>query len=248
MSDNLHLKQTMLSLAYAADISSGLTGHVHTIATKTEQRINCVLNNVSILKDEWELVWGPMVYRFWYAKNLDNTMFVVRKISDPSTYAVCIAGTNSSSISDWFQEDFAVRRQVPWQYGTYHRSRSPKISHATATGLGILQHMHPFTGFPGEHKLLAHFLHDEVQQSQSDVTIYVTGHSLGGALAPTTALWLTDTQGASLPEDEYCWDPDQKATVKTYAFAGATPGNGDFAWWINKQLSGDKMVIVNNPS
>lgn len=246
MSNNLQLKQTMLSLAYTADLSANLTGNVQSITAAIKPKIECMLEHPSALKGEWKLVWGPVVYKFPHVMRADNTMFVAQNANNSSTYAVCIAGTNPKSISDWFAEDFSVLRQTAWPYDTPPESLSPKISHGTSTGLSVLQHMQPLRGLPGAGLLLTHFLNKELSKHSDGVTIYVTGHSLGGALAPTTALWLTDSQGCSLLSGETCWDPEKKATIKTYAFAVPTPGNHDFASWMNTQLSGDKMVVVNN--
>ena len=57
--------------------------------------------------------------------------------------------------------------------------------------------------------------------------IYIVGHSKSGALAPALALWLADTQGRSV-EPPAQWDPDRKARLHVYTFAGPTPGNAAF--------------------
>ncbi len=54
--------------------------------------------------------------------------------------------------------------------------------------------------------------------------IVVTGHSKGGALASTLALALAETQGA--PGG---WDPERRATVHCWSYAGPTAGNAAFA-------------------
>ncbi len=61
------------------------------------------------------------------------------------------------------------------------------------------------------------------------VRVTVTGHSKGGALAPTLALWLADTQGPPANDDVVAWDPERRATVHSVAFAGPTAGNAAFA-------------------
>lgn len=58
--------------------------------------------------------------------------------------------------------------------------------------------------------------------------VYVTGHSKGGALSSTVALWLTDTQGRQSDQAEQ-WDPDSKAALHCYSFAGPTAGDAEFA-------------------
>ncbi|HEV7733975.1 MAG TPA: hypothetical protein VGR62_17525 [Candidatus Binatia bacterium] len=54
--------------------------------------------------------------------------------------------------------------------------------------------------------------------------IVVTGHSKGGALASTLALALAETQG-----DAGGWDPERRATVHCWSYAGPTAGNAAFA-------------------
>jgi hypothetical protein len=56
----------------------------------------------------------------------------------------------------------------------------------------------------------------------------VTGHSLGGALAPSYALFLSDTRGI--------WDPETRTQIACLASAGPTPGNSDFAVYFRSQL------------
>jgi hypothetical protein len=54
--------------------------------------------------------------------------------------------------------------------------------------------------------------------------VIVTGHSKGGALCSTLALWLADTRGKN-----GSWNPDRNAPVSAWSFAGPTAGNGQFA-------------------
>ena len=72
---------------------------------------------------------------------------------------------------------------------------------------------------------LIDFLRSAVAAAPS-VEVNVTGHSKGGALANVVALWLADTQGEDAVDP---WDPQRKATIHCYSFAGPTAGNTDFA-------------------
>ena len=80
-----------------------------------------------------------------------------------------------------------------------------------------------------DHDLLS-FLARTVEQSDGGLEVVVTGHSKGGALSTTVALWLADTQGTAgwIPEEER-WDPQHEAEVSCYSFAGPTAGNAAFA-------------------
>ena len=76
---------------------------------------------------------------------------------------------------------------------------------------------------------LQEFLAAFVSDADGPVEIVVTGHSKGGALATTLALWLADTQGAEGIADADRWDPTRKATVHAFSYAGPTAGNAAFA-------------------
>jgi hypothetical protein len=75
-----------------------------------------------------------------------------------------------------------------------------------------------------------------------DVT--VTGHSKGGALAATVALWLQDALASADPAEH--WDGGRGARVSCYAFAAPTPGNGAFARRVDKVLAGHHHHLRNS--
>lgn len=66
----------------------------------------------------------------------------------------------------------------------------------------------------------------------------ITGHSLGGALAPTVGLWLADTQSS--------WDPEGKVIIDVFAFAGPSPGNSSFAEHFHDMFGERYHGIVNH--
>jgi hypothetical protein len=74
---------------------------------------------------------------------------------------------------------------------------------------------------------LKDFLRTHNEDNKQPV-IRVTGHSKGGTLSSTLALWLADSQGRQKDPDEE-WDRDRKATIQCYSFAGPTAGNEEFA-------------------
>jgi len=65
-------------------------------------------------------------------------------------------------------------------------------------------------------------------RAAAKLDVSVTGHSKGGALCSTVALWLADTQGAQTQASEE-WDRNRNATIQYYSFAGPTAGNDVFA-------------------
>src|SRR5262245_24849587 len=78
------------------------------------------------------------------------------------------------------------------------------------------------------------FLKTEADRSRDALEVTVTGHSKGGALAPSMALWLTEALNS--PDAGERWDERRRARVHCHAFAGPTPGNSPFAARIEAQL------------
>lgn len=234
----MNLKQTMLTLAYTADAQAELTGPKKEVNIRASKIMNCILSKVFPSGEGWDIVWGPVVYSFPTTKYSDNTMFVARSQKNPNDYSICIAGTNPNSISDWIVEDFWVGEQVEWDYGNPPAGSSTKISKGTSVGLSALQGMVPQKGMAGEGHYLREFMAAKVRETTEAVNIYVTGHSLGGALAPTFALWLSDSQDI--------WNPDKKAKLHAWVFAGPTPGNRYFANYLNSQFPGEQLTVVDN--
>lgn len=100
------------------------------------------------------------------------------------------------------------------------------------------------TANPGPGVSLLEFLRAARDEAGGKLDVMVTGHSKGGALASTVALWLHDTQGTDVPASEQ-WDPGGQATVRCHSFAGPTAGNAAFAAHSNRALSGVCTRFVN---
>lgn len=204
------------------------------LGLRASKQINEALANAAPVIDGWQIVWGPAVLVQpegpAYSENL---MYVVQRIAAPSQYVIAIAGTNFNSPVDSLVEDLFVYKQVSWLYDI--AALGAKISLGSAIGLLNLQSMKPAATLPGAGTTLLDFLRTIVSEK---VHITVAGHSLGGALAPTLALWLADTaQGLVFP-----WDPKKNATIGAQSFAGPTAGNGAFAFH-----SGVKLGTLLSP-
>jgi hypothetical protein len=195
------------------------------------------------LSPDWEVVWGPMLFRFRHTLTglYDNFIFVAKNGSE---YTVAVRGTNGKAKLDWVFEDFWVTSEVSWADFAKVDPPSgldPKIAAATHLGVSKLLAGRAVTGVPGMPHHLVDFLGAEIAAGGADVNVRVTGHSLGGALAPTLGLYLADQQGKAGG-----WDPDTKAEVSTFGYAGPTAGNGDFATYTNDRMGTRAQRVVNS--
>ena len=81
---------------------------------------------------------------------------------------------------------------------------------------------------------LVGFLDEEARALAGPLDVTVTGHSKGGALAATVALWLAEE-----------WAGRHRARIACHAFAAPTPGNAAFAERIDRVL-GDAHHHLRN--
>jgi hypothetical protein len=274
------------------------------------------------VRDDWDLVWGPVTSRGRREIVDSSAMYVVRHAREPQRHVVAIRGTNPVSAPDWLFGDFWVATTVPWPY----RPDGAAISASTALGLGTLQAMRartapasarsptaalvgravvaltrarnalragadapaaalttrltawldrlavgqgeglgpggglkarlaramatarvlpeslrPRPGSPGPESDLLTFLASQAAALAAPLEVTVTGHSKGGALAQTVALWLRE----ALDEPAERWDAGRGARVSCHAFAGPTPGNAAFADRIDGRLGGEHHHLRN---
>ncbi|WP_434415050.1 lipase family protein [Nannocystis pusilla] len=179
----------------------------------------------------WSTVWGPVVFDTGLDATLqiaDNVMYVAAN-HDRSMFVVAIAGTNFNSLLyDVGQEDDAVDKTVTWAEAFPSLSNStppglnPYLSAGTALGVNNLLGM--TDGKTG--KTLKEFL---ASATSTSTTLVFSGHSLGGALAPTLALALFNSQGGQLSKSDW-------ANVYFYPTAGPTPGNGDLFKYVAQEF------------
>jgi len=187
---------------------------------------------VKALIGDWSLKWGPSVAIKGSAAS--NSLFVAYcaslEFEDGTypTYVVAIAGTDPYSAFDWIVEDANVASIVPWEGFTSAQIGAgstdegeilppltkPYISKGTADGVNTLTTMLPTPSGVETGKTLHEFL-SSIQGKTARVVF--TGHSLGGALSPTLALYL---------EEKGVLNGFEKVLV--YPSAGPTPGNEHF--------------------
>ena len=228
------IQQQMATLAFVAYLGEELTGSDDKVETELYPCLVDQLAAEPLTNGKWTLAWGPAVYKFDIAHYDDNMLYVVRDAANAAHLAIATRGTNAKAILDWLLEDLDVDHQVAWPYG--NAPSDAKISKATENGLRVLQTMVPASG-PVPNQTLAQFLQAE-SQAHGALEIHVTGHSLGGALAPTLALWLADTQRD--------WDASGQSTIAVVSLAGPTAGNAAFAAYSDSRI-GASTTRLHNP-
>ena len=145
---------------------------------------------------KWSLVWGPSLN-----SDQSNMMYVVKDAStNPVSYAIGIRGTDWCFPTNW-EEDILVYDLEHYPYG----SQEDSIADGTLIGMNQLLGMHdPATG-----QTLVSFLNSVSGNNH----MFITGHSLGGALATVMTSWFLDNGYGS------------RFTLKSYTFAAPTIGN-----------------------
>jgi hypothetical protein len=235
--EELAKMQEMLALSLISYAGELLTGSDPEVETKLGPCLAGQLEYQPLTKNQWDLVWGPAVYKFNHAKLDDNLMFAVQHKLHKNEYAIVIRGTNGMAILDWIKEDLEVFNTKPWPYGNPPAGLKPKISMSTYLGLNILRQLKPSAGVLGQGLTIDQFLKQVTNDAIGDLNVHVTGHSLAGALSPTLTLWLADTQAS--------WDPNTKAHLDVYAFAGPTAGDADFATYSESRIGEDTHRVYN---
>lgn len=191
-----------------------------------------------LIGTDWTPVWGPVVYSNDPGANTviaDNTMVLFNSPSQ-NLFVLAIAGTNIDSMYDWFKEDFSVNTRVSWRTVVGNQVNIPildslaAISGGTYTGLQILLNMQD-----SNKNTMISALQTAVGKLKTKATLAVAGHSLGGALAPTMALYLHDMQQTSSN-----WNSSGNiSAIQAWPTAGPTPGNGSWATYyqyvVNKE-------------
>lgn len=185
---------------------------------------------------EHEIVWGPAFHITGFEIFTDALMFVVQNKMHPSEYTVVVRGTSPLSLSTLVFQDLWVNKQVFWDSG--NAPLDAKISTGVYLGLHVIQQMRPSSKVPGDRNQILEFLSEITNKHEEKVTINVTGHSLGGTLAATFALWLHD-------KAPFIW-PKKKPNIHLFSYAGLTAGNRVFARYSN-EVMGDKCFRYYNP-
>ncbi|NEP78934.1 MAG: lipase family protein [Okeania sp. SIO3B3] len=231
-SPSLDQEQQVFLLSILSNAASSKPGSQEELQELLKARVTEVLETPSIQEDigNWDVVWGPVIYEVQTSKYATNAMYVAQ---NGNQYVVAIAGTNPSSLYDWFVEDGNVVKRVSWPYGDIPASLKPKISKGTSIGLNYLLQDMKSSG-----KSVLEFLGETVENSDDEIEIIFTGHSLGGALSPTLALAALDRKSE--------WAGEKPFKISVYPSAGPTPGNRDFSTYYDSRLGNSTTRIWND--
>jgi hypothetical protein len=158
-------------------------------------------------------------------------MFMVKDRVRPSEYTVVVRGTNPLSFLSWIIQDFDVAALHPWAGDGDER----RISRGTHKSL----HIHrdetiPADKVPGAGTKIFDFIQDLLLKSPGNVTLNFTGHSLGGLMSPTLALWIKEHLPGELAD---------KAIFHVFPFAGPTAGNRAFAEYSDRTLTACRRFV-----
>ncbi|KAI1814730.1 hypothetical protein GGS20DRAFT_395421 [Poronia punctata] len=219
-----NLFQQMYCLSMVSGIVSGVQGPEQDLQKIMKDTLKAKLQN---LPGNWKITFGPRVFK-WRNKctnvgGPDNVWFAA--VDDQKNVCVSIAGTQDNSIADIFQ-DLAVWEVVdfnnwvgkcspysdgiPEPQSTKPQDSDPSTAFCSAgTCVGVWNVLSNVEDTSvGERRL------DQYLRSLDDShNIVIAGHSLGGALAPVTALALCTAE------------QPPPASVKVLGSAGVSPGN-----------------------
>lgn len=215
------------------------------------------------LLPEEELVWGPALHfpgdgRSIDIRPLSDALVFISRDRSSGDYSVVFRGTNTVSASEWLFQDFMVEKQIPWrELSPGQAPAEAAVSEGAATALRLRLGLKPEAGEAGAGVSLAEALvslangaepaGDAAAAGAKGRVIRFTGHSLGGLLAPTAALWLLEEEGRLGRADPLgggspagasgkAGAAGARASLEVYAYAGPTAGNAAFARYLESRL------------
>ncbi len=202
---------TLASLAYANE---------NNIAYIRDSLAIQLANTNYTTNEKWVLDWGPAL-----SPNLGNMMYIVKNTSTtPTMYAIAIRGTDWCFPTNW-KQDILVWNFERYPYG----SSLDSVAEGTLDGLNTLLGLRDSsTG-----KTLVSYLNT----IQGNNDMYITGHSLGGALATIMISWFLDNGYGS------------RFKLKSYTFAAPSIGNPGYVAHFNQIINatGSESYRVINP-
>ncbi|AIB15572.1 hypothetical protein ABAZ39_27270 (plasmid) [Azospirillum argentinense] len=237
-------RQEMVTLAYIA--YAGTLGEKGGQPTVLLELINRFLEELEPVNGKWDVVWGPGLVNAGFTNLVDtNVFYVVRDRRDPTRYVIAIRGTNPLSIYSILNQVSAVNEQELWPVEDLPRRKWPRVSEGVANTLKHLKRVRAQKGVPGAGLTLVDFLKQEVAACQSPLAIHTTGHSLGGTMSATVAMWLRELQGCEGSLSTR-WDPKARCTIHSTPIAGFSPGDKRFAQHFDSAIGGTCDRLYNS--
>ncbi len=236
-------EQVHLCLSLAA--YAGMTGEAAREDLALHRAISAWLARLSATAEQ-RIVWGPASFRVHWQPSAAALVVFVTRSEQRDDYRVVLRGGGPMALWDQQLESLACLEQEPWIWAQGEASLAPAICGGLNGLLTTVRELTPEEQLPGAGRSLAELLAAEVAALDGDrkLPIHVVGHGLGGALAELVALWLLDTQG-SLSARDLAWDPQHRAKLHCTSFAGPSPGNSDFASYIEDRL-GARLDLIHN--
>jgi len=187
-------------------VMMALAGITYAPAKDIQNYLLPTTNPPNATNGEWALVWGPAVTPL----DEGNLMFITyNKLTNQ--YAIAVRGTYPSFslalLVDMY-EDLDVSNPVSWNY--------PPVPGALVAG-GAMDGLGDLISFTSNGVSFSTFVDSQIGPSGADV--FVTGHSLGGALTTVLAPWLVYRLSQKNAHN----------VVIPYTYAAPTAGNASFA-------------------
>src|SRR5712691_9449759 len=108
--------QIMLTLAAITYRGYYLTLPEPAKRARMYQAMTECLRKLGPVKDQWDIIWGPVSFNSVHAGFDDAAMFIARQRGKPATFAIAVRGFNLLYMFDLMFVDFILPAQVPSSY------------------------------------------------------------------------------------------------------------------------------------